>query len=62
MLNLLVPPPVINLHAARTTMTAVRIAWEAPDLSACNSFRGYQTYLSKTNRTFVYKKHVKIFR
>jgi hypothetical protein len=62
MLNLLVPPPVINLHAARTTMTAVRIAWEAPDFSACNSFKGYQTYLSKTNHTFVYKKHVKIFR
>ncbi len=47
MLNLLVPPLVINLHAARTTMTAIRIAWKSPDLSACSSFRGYQTYLSK---------------
>jgi hypothetical protein len=45
---LLVPPPVINLHVARTTMTAVRIAWEIPDLTACNSFKGYQIYLSKT--------------
>jgi hypothetical protein len=48
LLNVLVPPPVINLHAARTTMTAVRIAWETPDLTACNLFKGYQTYISKT--------------
>ncbi|CAF3561895.1 unnamed protein product [Rotaria sp. Silwood1] len=38
------PPPVINLHIVRTTMTAARIGWESPDLSACNSFKGYQIY------------------
>jgi len=42
----LVPPPVNNLHAVRSTMTATRIAWDPPDLSTCNSFRGYQVYLS----------------
>ncbi len=42
----LVPPPVTNLHAVRSTMTATRIAWEPPDLSSCNSFKGYQVYLS----------------
>ncbi|UJR32015.1 hypothetical protein I4U23_019485 [Adineta vaga] len=40
------PPPVNNLHVERTTMTAVRIAWDPPDLTACNSLRGYQTYLN----------------
>jgi hypothetical protein len=43
----LVPPSIINLHVARKTMTAVRIAWEPPDLSAFNFFKGYQVYLSK---------------
>jgi len=52
MLNSLVPPPVINLHVARTAMTAVRIAWEQPDLSGCQFFKGYQIYLSKTNKIF----------
>ena len=44
----LVPPPVNNLHVVRRTMTAARIGWEQPDLSVCNSFKGYQVYLSKT--------------
>ncbi|CAF4375930.1 unnamed protein product, partial [Rotaria sordida] len=26
-------------------MTAARIAWDPPDLSGCNSFKGYQVYL-----------------
>jgi hypothetical protein len=42
----LVPSSVNNLHVERATMTAARIAWEPPDLSACNSFKGYQVYLS----------------
>ena len=44
----LVPPPVVNLHVARTALTAVRLAWEQPDLSACNNFKGYQVYLSSS--------------
>jgi hypothetical protein len=28
-------------------MTAVRIAWDLPDLSVCNSFKGYQIYLDE---------------
>lgn len=28
-------------------MTAVRIAWEPPDLTACKFLKGYQVYLSK---------------
>jgi hypothetical protein len=28
-------------------MTAARVSWDPPDLTACNSLRGYQTYLSK---------------
>jgi len=28
-------------------MTAARIAWDLPDLSACNSFKGYQIYLDE---------------
>jgi len=43
----LVPPGVINFHVARTTTTAIRLAWETPDLTVCNSFKGYQVYLSK---------------
>ncbi|CAF1204358.1 unnamed protein product [Rotaria sordida] len=46
------PPPVINLHVVRTTMTAVRIAWESPNLSACNSFKGYQIYLNDIEYEF----------
>jgi len=42
-------------------MTAVRIAWEAPDLSACNSFKGYQIYLSTINKIF-FSKLKKLFR
>lgn len=41
----LVPPPVTNLHLIRATMTAARIVWDIPDLSGCNSFKGYQIYL-----------------
>jgi hypothetical protein len=48
----LVPPPVNNLHLVRATMTAVRIAWDLPDLSLCNSFKGYQIYLGKLNKIF----------
>jgi len=36
-------------------MTAVRIAWEAPDLSACQFFKGYQIYLSKMNKKSFFK-------
>jgi hypothetical protein len=43
----LVPPAIINLHVARTTMTAIRLAWESPDLRGCNVLKGYQVYLSK---------------
>ena len=28
-------------------MTAARISWEAPNLDGCESFKGYQIYLSK---------------
>jgi len=31
-------------------MTAARIAWDMPDLSACNSFKGYQVYLGLLNK------------
>lgn len=44
---LLVPPAVNNLQIVRVTMTAARIAWEAPNLEGCDSFKGYQIYLSK---------------
>ncbi|CAF4112578.1 unnamed protein product [Adineta steineri] len=40
------PPPVNNLHVERATMTAVRVSWDSPDLSACNLVKGYQTYLN----------------
>jgi hypothetical protein len=43
----LVPPAVSNLHVVRASVAAARLAWQAPDLSACNSFKGYQVYLSK---------------
>ena len=46
----LVPPPINNLHLVRATMTAARIAWDLPDLSGCNSFKGYQIYLGKLKR------------
>lgn len=36
-----------NLQVARVAMTAARITWEAPNLEGCDSFRGYQIYLSK---------------
>ncbi|CAF1591800.1 unnamed protein product [Rotaria sp. Silwood1] len=42
------PPPVNNLHIVRRSMTAARITWESPDLSECNSFKGYQVYLDNT--------------
>ncbi|CAF3403831.1 unnamed protein product, partial [Rotaria sp. Silwood2] len=42
------PPPINNLHVVRRTMTAARIAWESPDLSGCNSFKGYQVYLDNS--------------
>ncbi len=45
-----------NLHFIRATMTAARIAWDPPDLSVCNAFKGYQVYLSKVNVTFVYQR------
>jgi hypothetical protein len=32
-------------------MTAARVVWDIPDLSVCNSFKGYQVYLSKLNKT-----------
>ena len=41
------PPPIVNLHVARTTATAIRLAWEQPDLSACNFFKGYQVYIDE---------------
>lgn len=43
----LVPPAVTNLQVVRVTMTAARISWEAPNLEGCDSFKGYQIYLSK---------------
>ncbi|CAF3077821.1 unnamed protein product [Rotaria sp. Silwood2] len=46
------PPPVINLRVVRTSTIAIRIAWEPPDLSACNSFKGYQTYLNNVEYEF----------
>lgn len=46
----LVPPPVTNLHLVRTTMAAARITWDLPDLSACNSFKGYQVFLGESGR------------
>ncbi|CAF2125401.1 unnamed protein product [Rotaria magnacalcarata] len=46
------PPPVNNLHVVRRTMTAARIGWEQPDLSACNSFKGYQVYLNNVEHDF----------
>ena len=44
----LVPPSVNNLRVERTTMTAARVAWDPPDLTACNSLRAYQIYLGKS--------------
>jgi hypothetical protein len=41
----LVPTQVINLHVVRTSMTAVRIAWESPNPDTSQSFKGYQIYL-----------------
>ena len=32
-------------------MTAARIAWDLPDLSGCNSFKGYQVFLGKSERS-----------
>ena len=29
-------------------MTAARVAWDPPDLTACNSLRAYQIYLGKS--------------
>lgn len=43
----LVPPAVTNLQVVRVTMTAARISWEAPNLEGCDSFKGYQIFLSK---------------
>ena len=48
-----VPPVVSNLHVARTTMTGARVAWEPPDLSVCNSWKGYQVYLGERDNTGV---------
>lgn len=42
-----VPPPVSNLHVVRTSMIAVRVAWDPPNFEACDSLKGYQVYLSQ---------------
>jgi hypothetical protein len=34
-------------------MTAARIAWDIPDLSACNSFKGYQIYLGTLEKNIL---------
>ncbi|CAF0818705.1 unnamed protein product [Adineta ricciae] len=46
-------PCVTNLHTVRTSMTAVRIAWDSPDLTTCYSFKGYQIYLNDAEYEFI---------
>lgn len=50
---ILVPSPIQNLQVVRTAMSGVRLVWDPLDLSCCNTFKGYQVYLSKLSRKIV---------
>lgn len=50
-----------NLQVVRVAMTAARITWEAPDLEGCDSFKGYQIYLSKFEGNKIYQNTFILF-